>query len=61
VIYQILTSEDYTGKATWNFKDGQQMSIEIPQIISPEQFKRAQDRMERNTIILRKSSAFLLS
>jgi site-specific DNA recombinase len=48
VIYQILSSEDYTGKATWNFKDGRRISIDIPPIISIEQWKRVQTRLTEN-------------
>lgn len=48
VICQILRSADYTGTTTWRFGDGSEYTIEIPQIIDPEQFARVQDRLERN-------------
>lgn len=48
-ILNILRSEDYTGKATWDFGDGTPPTIiPIPQIISPEQFRRVQKRMTEN-------------
>ena len=48
MIYQILRARDYTGNATWNFNDGREMSIEIPQIIAVEQFERVQKRLTDN-------------
>ncbi|MEA3342456.1 MAG: recombinase family protein, partial [Chloroflexota bacterium] len=48
VIYRILTAEDYTGKATWNFGDGTSISIEIPAIIPRELWERNQARIKRN-------------
>lgn len=57
VINNILRSEDYTGKATYNFSDGQSYTIEIPQIIALDQWKRVQKKITerikaspRNTI-----------
>lgn len=48
-ILHILRSEDYTGKATWVFNDGTpSISIVIPQIINPEQFRRVQKRIIQN-------------
>lgn len=48
-ILNILRSEDYTGKATWEFGDRiPPITIEIPQIITPEQFRRVQRRMKEN-------------
>lgn len=48
-ILNILRSEDYTGKATWKYGDGTPpISIDIPQLITPEQFKRVQKRMKEN-------------
>ena len=47
-VLNILRSEDYTGHATWQFNDRESISIEIPQIISVEQFKRVQKRMKGN-------------
>jgi DNA invertase Pin-like site-specific DNA recombinase len=48
VIHSILRSEDYTGRAIWNFGNGTEYAIEIPQIIPREQWKRVQNRRERN-------------
>lgn len=53
-IHNILRSKDYTGIATWEFNDGTPaMVIDIPQIISPELFRRVQKRLIENQ---RKSS-----
>lgn len=52
VVLGVLRSEDYTGKTTWEFGDGTPpVSIDIPRIISPEQFKRVQKRMRENRVI----------
>lgn len=49
-IQDILNAEDYTGKAVWKFNDGTpSISIDIPQIITPEQFARVQRRMKKRT------------
>jgi DNA invertase Pin-like site-specific DNA recombinase len=48
VILKILKAECYTGRATWNFGDGTEIGIEIPQIITPEQFERVQAKIEQN-------------
>lgn len=48
VVCEILRSEDYTGKATWHFDNGTSYTIEIPQIITPEQWLRVQKRMDSN-------------
>ncbi len=48
VVCDVLRSEDYTGKATWNFDNGTSYIIEIPQIITPEQWQRVQKRMDAN-------------
>jgi len=45
VINQILRAEDYCGLATWEFDDGG-LSIEIPAIISREQWERVQTRLD---------------
>ena len=47
-IYRILHAEDYTGVATWKFKDGTRVSIEIPAIIDRALWERNQARIERN-------------
>lgn len=62
-ILNILRSEDYTGKATWEFGDGTPtISIDIPQIISPEQFRRVQKRMKENRRVSKRKTkgVFLL-
>ena len=48
VIRDILRSEDYTGQATWRFADGSEYSIQIPQIITRDQWQRVQARLDRN-------------
>ena len=48
LVYGILRAEDYTGVATWRFKDGTRMSIEIPAIIDRDLWERNQARIERN-------------
>jgi site-specific DNA recombinase len=50
-IYRILHSEDYTGSATWKFRDNTRMSIEIPAIIDRDLWKRNQARIERNKVL----------
>lgn len=45
VLYTILVARDYTGVATYNFRTGA-ISIDIPQIISQEQFDRVQARLK---------------
>lgn len=48
-ILAILQSEDYTGKATWKFDNGTPpISIDIPQIITLEQFRRVEKRRKEN-------------
>jgi DNA invertase Pin-like site-specific DNA recombinase len=49
VIIGILKAECYTGRLVWNFGDGSEMEIEIPQIITPEQFDRVQEKIKENT------------
>ena len=51
LIYGILHTEDYTGTATWNFRDGTSIGIEIPPIITRELWGRVQERLERNKIL----------
>jgi DNA invertase Pin-like site-specific DNA recombinase len=48
VIGELLRAEDYTGKATWCFADGEASSIEIPPIIPVDLWKRVQERLDRN-------------
>jgi DNA invertase Pin-like site-specific DNA recombinase len=48
VIRNILHSKDYTGQATWRFANGSEYSIQIPQIITPDQWQRVQARLDRN-------------
>jgi len=48
VIYNVLRSESYTGRLTYHFADGVEYTIEIPQIIEPDQYERVQARMARN-------------
>ncbi len=50
-LYKLLRSESYTGVATWDFGDGTSMSIQIPAIISKEQWQRNQDRLARNRLL----------
>jgi DNA invertase Pin-like site-specific DNA recombinase len=45
-IYQILRSEAYIGKAVWQFSDGTEYEIQIPQIVVPEKWKQVQDRLD---------------
>lgn len=49
VIIGVLKAECYTGRLTWNFGDGSEMEIEIPQIVTPEQFDRVQEKIKENT------------
>ena len=48
IINKILRCNDYTGQATWTFGDGEEYTIEIPQIIKKDQFKRVQTRLDTN-------------
>lgn len=48
IIGLILRAEDYTGHATWTFSDGQAISIDIPRIVEPEQFKRIGRKLDAN-------------
>jgi site-specific DNA recombinase len=48
LIYQVLRSDAYMGKATWTFGDGTEVKIDIPQIITPAMWTRVQKRMDRN-------------
>ena len=48
ILNKILRCRDYTGTATWKFGDGTSYTIKIPQIISPEQYERVQQRMDAN-------------
>lgn len=45
VLYTILVARDYTGIATYNFRTGP-VSIDIPAIISQDQFDRVQARLK---------------
>ena len=47
-IYGILRSKEYTGSLSWRSADGEEYTIEIPQIITPEQWQRVQARIDRN-------------
>jgi len=47
-IYGILRSKEYTGTLTWRSADGDEYTIEIPQIIPLEQWRRVQAKLERN-------------
>lgn len=51
VIAKILRSKEYTGEATWRFKDGSEYTIEIPQIITLAQWKRVQAKLDRNKML----------
>ena len=51
VLYLILRSEDYTGKATWTFADGTSYNIEIPSIIDRDLWERVQKRIERGKVL----------
>lgn len=61
-ILNILRSEDYTGKAIWEFRDRTPaMAIDIPQIITPEQFRRVQKRMkEKQRLATRNTKGIFL-
>ena len=48
IIYDILHSEAYTGRVSWRFVDGEEHTIEIPAIITIEQWQRVQAKLERN-------------
>lgn len=50
-IGEILRADEYIGKATWNFEDGTSYTIDIPQIVTLEQFKRVQERLEKNKVL----------
>lgn len=45
IIRKMLRSPDYKGEATYTFEDRQTFTVEIPQIISPEQWARVQRKM----------------
>lgn len=47
-VYDILNAKEYTGTLTWRFSDGDEYTIEIPQIITLEQWQRVQAKLERN-------------
>lgn len=58
LLRRLLRDEVYTGKATWRFADGKTYVIDIPQIITPEQFNRVQRMIEdRKTKSLRNTKA----
>ena len=46
LIYAMLRSEAYMGKAAWPLDDGSKFILEIPQIITPEQFERVQKKLD---------------
>lgn len=48
IIYRILRADDYTGKATFGFRDGTTETIQIPAIITVEQWKLAQKILDAN-------------
>lgn len=48
MITRILRTEDYTGKAVWVFSDKTKMPIDIPAIISREQWERVQRLIDKN-------------
>jgi hypothetical protein len=56
VIALILRAEEYTGTLTWHFAGGSDHTIEIPQIIEPEQWKRVQQRLDRNKMLATRNS-----
>ncbi|MBN1661576.1 MAG: recombinase family protein [Anaerolineae bacterium] len=56
VIFKVVTCPDYMGAATWDFGDGERVSIEIPRIIEPEQWERVQERMEGNKQLATRNS-----
>jgi len=61
VIFKVLRCRDYTGVATWDFGDGNPISIEIPRIIDPEQWERVQEQVKRNKwLATRKSKGVYL-
>ena len=47
-VYGILNSKEYTGTLTWRFADGDEYTIDIPQIITLDQWQRVQAKLERN-------------
>jgi DNA invertase Pin-like site-specific DNA recombinase len=56
LIYRILRSEEYLGQATWTFKDGTVMAVDIPQIIELELWRRVQRRLDRNKTLSRRNA-----
>jgi DNA invertase Pin-like site-specific DNA recombinase len=56
LICRILRSEEYLGVATWTFKDGTVIKVDIPQIIEPELWQRVQQRMDRNRRLSRRNA-----
>ena len=48
LIIRLLRAKDYIGIATWQFEDGEKYEIDIPQIISIEQWKRVQKKIDQN-------------
>jgi site-specific DNA recombinase len=51
IIHRILRADAYTGHATYRFRDGTQYTIEIPQIVPYELWKRVQRRIDRNKVL----------
>lgn len=56
IIYHILKSECYTGKATWQCNDGKSHVVDIPAIIPQEQFDRVQVMIRKNTQYSRRNA-----
>lgn len=56
LIRKILYSEEYIGKLTWHYEDGTEYVIEIPQIITPEQFKRVQEKLSENKALSKRNT-----
>lgn len=60
-IHGMLRSDDYLGHTTWTWADGESHTIEIPQIIEPELWQRAQEQLDRNkTLALRNAKGVYL-
>jgi hypothetical protein len=56
IIGNILRAKEYTGVATWNFKE-EPMSIKIPPIISHEQWERVQKRLTKNRALASRNAS----
>jgi site-specific DNA recombinase len=51
LIINILRSPEYMGEARWKFADGTVLKVKIPQIIQFDQWKRVQNRIDRNKVL----------